>query len=422
MKKLILFFAAVCYTAMMQAETIENVPYIDENGVEQICPIATLVNNSDNTWTEGWYVVKNGFDARVDARRSIVCKGAVHLILWDGSDCFLKVYGDDWHAGIEVSGEGNSLTIYGQKEQTGRLIAQGGEYGAGIGGSGQDGVGNNITINGGRVEAYGGVSACGIGGALSGQGINITINGGTVLAQGHTSIDAIGSHFYGKPASNIFVADKVKVMVNQNINIFNTLDSKDRNLLEHSSIDYDIANDIAGNEYFASIDFTPFFADIDKRIVGEQEEVFLRFVESIKQRMVESPLILTFDEADAARKLAKAKISAAKELLQYLPEDENIRQEEYIDYIFNTIGSIEQDYQNSLNVDGMVNNKKTEGIGQLKGFTAGYNTGKAEGKSDAFGTLGTPQNGPALIVTDKDDNEIILYSPKSVEYIKVNEK
>ena len=44
MKKLILFFAAVCYTAMMKAETIENVPYIDENGVEQICEKATVVS------------------------------------------------------------------------------------------------------------------------------------------------------------------------------------------------------------------------------------------------------------------------------------------------------------------------------------------------------------------------------------------
>ena len=44
------------------------------------------------------------------------------------------------------------------------------------------------------------------------------------------------------------------------------------------------------------------------------------------------------------------------------------------------------------------------------------------GKTAGFGTLSEKQNGPALIVTDKDDKEIILYSPKSVEYIKVNEE
>ena len=45
-----------------------------------------------------------------------------------------------------------------------------------------------------------------------------------------------------------------------------------------------------------------------------------------------------------------------------------------------------------------------------------------EVKASALGSLGTKQNGPAVIVTDKDDKEIILYSPKSVEYIKVKEE
>lgn len=45
-----------------------------------------------------------------------------------------------------------------------------------------------------------------------------------------------------------------------------------------------------------------------------------------------------------------------------------------------------------------------------------------EVKASAFGTLGTPQNGPAVILTDKDSKEFIFYSPKSVEYIKVNEE
>ena len=72
----------------------------------------------------------------------------------------------------------------------------------------------------------------------------------------------------------------------------------------------------------------------------------------------------------------------------------------------------------SLDDASKINNKMYEGIGQLQGLTAGYNWGKA----DALGPLGTKQNGPAVIVTDKDDNEMILYSPKSVEYIKVKEE
>ena len=39
-----------------------------------------------------------------------------------------------------------------------------------------------------------------------------------------------------------------------------------------------------------------------------------------------------------------------------------------------------------------------------------------------LGALATKQAGPAVKVTDKDDKAVILYAPKKVEYIKVNEK
>ena len=39
-----------------------------------------------------------------------------------------------------------------------------------------------------------------------------------------------------------------------------------------------------------------------------------------------------------------------------------------------------------------------------------------------LGTMVEKQAGPAVKVTDKDDNEIILYAPKKVEYIKINNK
>lgn len=41
----------------------------------------------------------------------------------------------------------------------------------------------------------------------------------------------------------------------------------------------------------------------------------------------------------------------------------------------------------------------------------------AAGKADALGTLGNEQEGPALIVTDQDGKEVILYNPTSVKYI-----
>ena len=416
MKKLILFFAAVCYTAMMQAEIVYNVPYIDENGVEQICEKATVVPTLSGKvqWTEGWYLVKS---TQVAGRFSIECVGAVHLILGDGNTLEQVTYSElntSHLAGIKVSG-GSSLTIYGQKNQTGLLIARGGEWAAAIGG-GVDDNGNNITINSGRVKAYGGNSAAAIGGGLHGSASNITINGGAVIAMSvGSSTSAIGSGsiatFNGAVSSNIFIADRVKAVSSSSYNdISITSNSRYRNLIEHSSIEDDIADDIAGMCQFASIDFTPFFAALDKAAEDVQDDYLLQFVNAEKQKMVESKEIITYEEAAAARDLSKSRIIAAKKLVPYLPDDENIIQKEYIYSLFDAFGSLDD--------ESKINNKMYEGIGQLQGLTAGYNWGKA----DAFGTLGTPQNGPAVILTDKDGKEFIFYSPKSVEYIKVNEE
>ena len=417
MKKLILFLAAVCYTAMMQAEIVYNVPYIDENGVEQICEKATVVSTLSGKviWTEGWYLVKSTLGGKF----SIECVGAVHLILGDGSMLEQQTYSElntSHLAGIKVSG-GSSLTIYGQKDQTGLLIARGGEWAAAIGGGDNDN-GNNITINSGRVKAYGGNSAAAIGGGLHGSASNITINGGAVIAMsvgGSTSAIGSGSlaTFNGAVSSNIFIADRVKAMVSSSISndISITSNSGYRNLIEHSSIEDDIADDIAGMCQFASIDFTtPFFAALDKAAEDVQDDYLLQFVNAEKQKMVESKKIITYEEAAAARDLSKSRIKAAKKLVPYLPDDENIIQKEYIYSLFDAFGSLDD--------ASKINNKMYEGIGQLQGLTAGYNWGKA----DAFGTLGTKQNGPAVILTDKDGKEFIFYSPKSVEYIKVNEE
>ena len=75
-----------------------------------------------------------------------VCQGDVNLILADGAK--LTATGDATQAGICVSGKGNSLTIYGQTYQSGKLEAEV-NAGAGIGGNGEGGEGSNITINGG---------------------------------------------------------------------------------------------------------------------------------------------------------------------------------------------------------------------------------------------------------------------------------
>ena len=139
------------------------------------------------------------------------------LVIKGSSGTAAKVYLNDLHitvssgAAVSVSNnvdlyiEGSSVLQSGvncagiQKEDNGQLTidgsgsleATGGESGAGIGG-GNEGNGNNITINGGDVTAIGGSEAAGIGGGIHASASNITINGGTVTAKAGGGAAAIG--------------------------------------------------------------------------------------------------------------------------------------------------------------------------------------------------------------------------------------
>ena len=105
-------------------------------------------------------------------------------------------------AGLEknTSTSTGTLTLKDDKKddnkEAGSLKATGGKYGAGIGGSKDNGT-NNITINGGTVTARGGEWAAGIGGGTGGSGENITINGGTVTADGNDWAAGIGGGYKG---------------------------------------------------------------------------------------------------------------------------------------------------------------------------------------------------------------------------------
>ena len=82
------------------------------------------------------------------------------------------------HAGVEKADDNGTLTISG----FGTLNAYGGESGAGIGGAWHKNA-SNIVIEGGTIEANGGNWGAGIGGGYLGDGKNITIEGGTVYAE-----------------------------------------------------------------------------------------------------------------------------------------------------------------------------------------------------------------------------------------------
>ena len=96
------------------------------------------------------------------------------------------------HAGLEKN-NGGSLTIA-DEDKNGKLTAEGGGYGAGIGG-GYNGTGSDITISGGEVNATGGAYGAGIGGGWGGSGSDITISGGEVKATGGAYGAGIGGGY-----------------------------------------------------------------------------------------------------------------------------------------------------------------------------------------------------------------------------------
>lgn len=135
-----------------------------------------------------WYVA----DSDVEWENFVLVQGDVHLIVCDDVT-ITSLYG------IVVS-DGNSLTIYGQENGTGKLIANGmkysgGFYSAAIGGcdvTTEMANGGTITINGCKITATASSNAAAIGGGNGGHGGNIIINGGTVSATATAYSAAIG--------------------------------------------------------------------------------------------------------------------------------------------------------------------------------------------------------------------------------------
>ena len=374
MKKLILFLAAVCYAAMMQAQTL-NVTYIDEKGVEQTASNVTEITNASATLTGGWYVVY-GADVKTG---TLVCQDAVHLILADGAKLTATGKGEpDSTPGIRVTGDGNSLTIYGQTNQSGQLEANGGYSTAGIGG-GDHGSGYNITINGGNVTANGGESAAGIGGGHSNEGFNITINGGNVTATGINGGAGIGGGAFGsgfnitinggtvtanreKDASCIgggYNADGSNIRVATTLLLKADGNNPPTEEIEHG--DGDIAGKLAGKRYATIVSILPFR-----------------------------------DAALAAINAAVGDVTNENIMYFITPSKKNIE---------------------AATTTNAINSIKEKALTDLQNALAIYDAGKTDG----FGTLGEKQNGPAVKVTGKGNKEIILYAPKKVEYIKVKE-
>ena len=126
----------------------------------------------------------------------------------DGENTVRSGYGS---ADLEKNNTGNLTITNADEDEDGSLTAQGGEDGAGIGGSrarGNDA--GNITISGGTINAMGGEGGAGIGGgALGGDGSNITITGGEVKAQGGYGGAGIGGGLDGNGSDIIISGGEV---------------------------------------------------------------------------------------------------------------------------------------------------------------------------------------------------------------------
>ena len=170
----------------------------------------TIANNSK--------VTLNG----INITKGINCTDNATIILADNSTN--SVTAPDEKAGIKIGDAATeTLTIDAETEGTGKLTAQGGKYGAGIGTGGAEEVvlsGGNIVINGGTVTATGGDYGAGIGTGRASNNVttatitcgDITINGGTVTAQGGEGAAGIGtgpSYNNGVTASNECGAIKI---------------------------------------------------------------------------------------------------------------------------------------------------------------------------------------------------------------------
>ncbi len=197
------------YTFEMPASNVQvnatfgdSVIYVDAQGEPLVLQEPyTVVSSTEDEWSSGWYVLKNSCSFSPYAIR---IDGNVNLILCDGKQL---------SASNVFVGGNDSLTIWAQSNQTGKLsITTSDQYsGAGIGAQfssdsagtltvnggeitvsstntrssaigGYDSYGGHVTINAGKVTAT--VSGVGHTPGIGGNGGSVTINGGTVTAQG----------------------------------------------------------------------------------------------------------------------------------------------------------------------------------------------------------------------------------------------
>lgn len=190
--------------------------HVEQGEKKQDETTETIITNRESTASSNTVTIEAGegktvdvtlknvnIDASSGAAVSVTGKGDTNIEL-NGNNTLTSGSG---HAGLEHNKETNSegketsgtLTIT-DNNNDGKLTANGGIDGAGIGGS--DEHDGQVTITGGEITATGGNGAAGIGGgagdtdAVGGDG-DVTISGGTITATGGRLGAGIGGGAYG---------------------------------------------------------------------------------------------------------------------------------------------------------------------------------------------------------------------------------
>ena len=170
----------------------------DGAAVEDSAPVITgsstentVTINAEKDQTASVTLSDVNIDVSSEGKAAVTTTGEGNVSIELNGDNTLK--SGKGHAGLEKK-NGGKLTIA-DEDKNGKLTAEGGKYGAGIGGG--KGDGSDITISGGEVNATGGTSGAGIGGGYNGNGSDITITDGEVNATGGKYGAGIGGGEYG---------------------------------------------------------------------------------------------------------------------------------------------------------------------------------------------------------------------------------
>ena len=170
-----------------QVDVPDSAPVITGSSTEN-----TLTINAEKDQTANVTLSDVNIDVSSEGKAAVTTTGEGNVSIELNGDNTLK--SGKGHAGLEKK-NGGKLTIA-DEDKNGKLTAEGGKYGAGIGG-GDQGAGSGITITGGEIKATGGQYGAGIGGG-KGDGSDITISGGEVNASGGKCGAGIGGGVDGK--------------------------------------------------------------------------------------------------------------------------------------------------------------------------------------------------------------------------------